>query len=190
MVRLAPLALLLLFTAAAFAQKRPSFSIQPGGVVAAAMPASVLEEESVRKRLSSGLTTTFLVKARHASHLGGARLEVRYDLWDEAWVVTRVDYQRVIQRDRLSSREALEAWWRAPLRILATSEPRISLRLELDVLPFSAAEEDDARAWISKSGGVGTAGGGGGALVNALIGTTLNAKPVTSFRWNVELSLR
>ena len=63
------------------------------------------------------------------------------------------------------------------------------MQLDVTVLPFSTAEEDDARQWITKSGGVGTAASGTG-LVDALIGTTISAKPITSFRWKVDLSLR
>ena len=190
MVRRALLLLSLLTAFSTPGQTRPVFGVQPGGVVTAVLPLHVLQNASVRRQLESGLTTTFLLSARHAGDGGGARLEVRYDLWDEVWIVRRVDLDRTIDRQRLPSREALEKWWRTPLRLLRTDAARIGLKLELDVLPFSAAEGEDAREWISKSGGVGTAGGGGGALVDALIGTTLTAKPITSFRWDVELALR
>lgn len=182
------LGVLLLLPLVAMAQPRPSFSVQDG-VVSASLPLQVLQDRSVQTQLESGLTTTFLLTAKHVERSNLARLEVRYDLWDEVWLVRRIEFDRVSKRERLVSREALEKWWRAPLRILSTGEPRILLRLELNVLPFSAAEEEDARAWIAKSGGVGTPAGTGG-LVDALIGTTLAARPITTFHWNVELSLR
>jgi hypothetical protein len=169
---------------------RPSFTTQ-NGVVAAALPASVLQHAAVRKQLGSGLTTTFLLVARlrEPKSVTGARIEVRYDLWDEVWIVKRIEFDGHTDRQRLTSSEALERWWRAPVRILASNADRVSLQLDLNVLPFSAAEEQDAREWITKSGG-GAAVGGGGALVDALIGTTLSAKPITSYRWNVELALQ
>ncbi|HVG23506.1 MAG TPA: hypothetical protein VND45_05085 [Thermoanaerobaculia bacterium] len=179
---------LLLFALGARAQQRPSFTADRG-VVAASLPASVLQNAGVRKQLGSGLTTTFLVVARDGKRVTGARLEVRYDLWDEVWLVKRVEFDGRTERQRIASNEALEKWWRAPLRLLATSAERIALQVDLSVLPFSAAEEEDARQWITKSGGVGTAAGGGG-IVDALIGTTISAKPITSFRWDVDLSLR
>ena len=95
-----------------------------------------------------------------------------------------------LHRQRIASQEALEKWWRAPVRILSTNAARLALQVDLTVLPFSAAEEEDAREWMTKSGGVGTAGGGAGALVDILIGTTLSAKPITSYRWHVDLTLR
>lgn len=185
----AALAALLLFALSARAQQRPSFTMQ-GGVVSAALPASVLQDASVQKQLGSGLTTTFLVVARENKRLSGVRLEVRYDLWDEVWLVKRVDFEGKIDRQRLASREALEKWWRTPVRLLSTAADRVLLQVDVSVLPFSAAEEEDARQWITKSGGVGTAAAGGGGIVDALIGTTISARPITSFRWNVDLSLR
>ena len=173
------------------AQPKPTYSVQPNGVVAATLPASILSDSDVQKRLTSGLTTTFLIAARDraTNAISGARLEVRYDLWDEVWLVRRLELDRKPERLRIASMAELEKWWRTPLRLLATDASRISLQLDLTVLPFSAAESEDARQWISKSGGVGTAGGGGG-VVDALIGTTINAKPITSYRWNVELTLK
>jgi len=173
------------------AQPKPTYSVQPDGVVAATLPAAILTDSDVQKRLTSGLTTTFLIAARDrtTNAVSGARLEVRYDLWDEVWLVRRLELDRKPERQRIASMADLEKWWRTPLRLLSTDASRISLQLDLTVLPFSAAESEDARQWISKSGGVGTAGGGGG-VVDALIGTTINAKPITSYRWNVELALK
>src|SRR6185436_11846213 len=129
----------------------------------------------VRRQLGSGLTTTFLVVARlrETDSLSGARVEIRYDLWDEVWLVRRIEFDRREDRQRIASRDALEKWWRAPLRLLSTSRERVSLQIDLSVLPFSAAEEEDARQWISKSGGVGTGGAGNAGFVEALIGTTI-----------------
>jgi hypothetical protein len=182
--------LLLALTSSAQQQPRPSFNVN-GGVVGATLPASVLQDKSVKKQLSSGLTTTFLVIARQRelNRVTGARIEVRYDLWDEVWIVRRIEFDGKTDRQRLTSADALEKWWRTPVRLLSTNAARVALQVDLNVLPFSAAEEEDARQWISKSGGVGTAAGGGG-IVDALIGTTISAKPITSYRWNVELALK
>jgi hypothetical protein len=187
------IAVFVAFVAAALAhgQPQPTFSVLPGGVVAAAMPLAILSDAQVRKQLNSGLTTTFLVVARDrvTGAASGARVEVRYDLWDEVWLVRRTEFDRRPEQQRITSREALDKWWRAPLRIAATKATRLSLQIDVTVLPFSAAEREDARQWISKSGGAGNTGGGSG-IVDALIGTTIDAKPITSYRWNVELSLK
>ncbi|HEV7766742.1 MAG TPA: hypothetical protein VGQ76_17205 [Thermoanaerobaculia bacterium] len=185
-------ALALLLPAVVRAQQpQLTYSTQPGGVVAATLPLSILQDANVRKQLRSGLTTTFLLVARHRDTkvVSGARLEVRYDLWDEVWIVQKIELDRKGERQRLTSLDALEKWWRVPLRMLSTKASRVAFQVDLSVLPFSAAEEEDARQWITKSGGVGT-GGNTGGLVDALIGTTISAKPLTSYRWNVELALQ
>jgi hypothetical protein len=185
-------ALLLLPVLARAETPRPSFVVQPGGVVAATLPLALLEEPDVRRQLGSGLTTTFLLFARQRANraVSAARLEIRYDLWDEVWIVRRIELDRRGEPQRIASRDALEKWWRTPLRLLATDAARIALQVELSVLPFSAAEEEDARQWMSKAGGVGTPGVASAGLVDALIGTTISARPITSYRWNVDLTLR
>jgi hypothetical protein len=187
------LAVLLLFPVAGRGDTpRPAFVVQPDGVVAATLPLAVLEEPAVHRQLGSGLTTTFLliVRERETRRVTAARLEVRYDLWDEVWIVRRIELDRRGAPQRLPSRDALEKWWRSPVRVLSTSAARVALQVELNVLPFSAAEEEDARQWMAKAGGVGTAGAGNAGLVDVLIGTTISAKPITSYRWNVDLSVR
>lgn len=174
---------LLLVAAAAAAQHRPVFAVQPGGVVTATLPVSLLQSPPVRKQLSGGLTTTFIVVARHRDRASAARLEIRFDLWDEVWHVRRIDLDGRDDRQRLPSLDALHKWWQTPLRIFANAESRSLLQVELSVLPFSASEEEDARQWIAKGGGVARPSGEG--LVGILIGTTLSAKPITRWRWDV-----
>ena len=150
---------------------------------AVTLPTNVLQMAAVRKQLNSGLTTTVIVTAtaRGTSDRGAARIEIRRDLWDEVWLATRIEFDGKIVSDRLPSAAALERWWRTPLRVIVT--PATALDMRLDVLPFSAAEEKDARQWVAKSGGV----GGGSGLVDALIGSTLAAQPITTVRWRVDV---
>jgi hypothetical protein len=180
-------AALLLFAALARAQHRPAFGVQPGGLVTATLPVSVLHSPAVRKQLASGLTTTFVVAARQRDRVGGARIEVRFDLWDEVWLVRRIDLDRREDRQRLASMDALEKWWHVPMRIFTTADRAIPLQVDLSVLPFSASEEEDARQWIAKGGGVARPSGGEG-LVDVLIGTTLSAKPIIRWRWDVQVA--
>jgi len=183
------------------AQPRPAFIALPGGVAAIALPASMLDESAIRKQLNSGLTTVFLMIARERGtrNAGGARIEIRYDLWDEVWIVRKIELDRKVdekmarkvEQQRLANFDALVKWWRNPARIFVSGAGRVLLDVEMRVLPFSAAEEKDAREWISKSGGVAAAGGGGGGgIVDALIGTTITARPITTYRWSAELMLK
>ena len=179
-------ALALLVAVSALAQ-RPSFG-HSAGVVTATLPVSILDSAPVKKQLASGLTTTFLVAARQSQRILGARIEVRYDLWDDVWHVRRIDFDRKEDRQRLTSREALEKWWRTPVRIFTAAATGVPLQVDLSVLPFSASEEEDARQWIAKGGGVATPSGEG--IVDVLIGTTLAAKPIIRWRWDVQVAGR
>ncbi|HEX7150630.1 MAG TPA: hypothetical protein VF618_04010 [Thermoanaerobaculia bacterium] len=178
-------ALLLLLPAAfASAQQQPAFATN-GNAVTIALPASVLQHAAVRKQLGSGLTTTFIVIARSRDRTaeGGARVEVRYDLWDEIYHVRRFEAGRRIDQQRIESLEKLEQWWRTPSRIISLNGQRIVLDVELRVLPFSGAEEEDARRWLSLPDRT-------TSLVDVLIGTTISAKPIVSFRWSAEVVRR
>jgi hypothetical protein len=179
-----------LLAAAVQAQPRPSFVVQPSRIVAIVLPDALLTDREVHRQIASGLTTTFNIEARQrdADRRGGARIEIRFDLWDEVWLVRRIEHDGKEERQKIASRELLEKWWRTPVRLFAAAGDRVALNVTLTVLPFSAAEGDDAREWISKSGGL-AAGEGGSPLVTALIGTTLRAKPIRSYRWPADIVL-
>jgi hypothetical protein len=191
LIRLAAALALLLVPAIAHAAPKATFAAQPGRVVAAVLPASLLAEKEIARHIASGLTTTFVLIAqqRDAKRRGAAQLEIRFDLWDEVWLVRRIDVDGKDERQRIASRAELEKWWTAPVRLFVAASDRVALNVTLSVLPFSAAEEEDVRQWISKSGGV-TDVSGGSPLVAALIGTTLSAKPIRSYRWPAEVAWR
>jgi hypothetical protein len=176
MVRRLRVALLLMFAAGAATAQRPTVTLS-GDRVLIALPDGVLKDAKVKSRLESALTTTFIMRT---SAGGAARIEIRYDLWDEVYLARRNNgaQQRIAKKD-------LEQWWRTPLDGgRAGASGRIDV--ELIVLPFSAAEESDARQWLSKSGGAGTPTANPSSIVDVLIGTTLSARPVVAFRWTAE----
>jgi hypothetical protein len=180
---------------ASYAQERPVVVAMPGGVVAISLPASMLQNAEVRRQLGSGLTTTIVVVAHEAEANvdGAARIEIRYDLWDEIYRIRKVDLDRRVEQARVTVGE-LERWWRATqLRVLTTSASRARLQFDVSVLPFSAAEQQDARQWLTKSGGVAGPRGGaanGSGIVDALIGTTISARPLVTWRWTAELAMK
>jgi hypothetical protein len=185
MVR-ARVALLLLLAVSASSQSTSAQQRQPvitvnGDHLLVALPESVLKDSRVRSRLDSALTTTFIVKTSRGA---ASRIEIRYDLWDEVYHVRRNSGPQ-----QQIARTSLESWWRAPIdagRLTAAH----AIDVELIVLPFSAAEESDARQWLSKSGGAGAPSADPSSIVDVLIGTTLSARPVVSFRWSIEVPKR
>lgn len=171
---------LLTATATFAAERRPVVTLK-GERVLVSLPDAILKDARVRTRLESALTTTFILRT---SFGGPSRIEIRYDLWDEVYRV---------RRDRAAPQEIakaqLESWWQTPIDLGGAGERR-SVTIELIVLPFSAAEEKDARLWLSKSGGAGAPPADPSSIVDVLIGTTLTARPVVSFRWLVEIPKR
>jgi len=171
------------------AEPKPELMVLPDHSAGVVFPVTTLSSEVAKKQLASGLTTTFLASARGGDIKGAARIEIRYDLWDEVWIVRRIEFDRKVEQERLASRPALEKWWTTPVRMFPAGSGPLSVNIELAVLPFSADEEEDTRQWISKAGGVGGTGAGGG-FVDVLIGTTISARPLITYRWRVELSPR
>jgi hypothetical protein len=171
-------ALLLFFAAsAAMAQQRQPGVVVNGDRVLVVLPDAVLKDARVRSRLDSALTTTFILK----TSLGGAaRIEIRYDLWDEVYRV-----RRNAAAQQQIAKTALEQWWRTPIDAGRLTAERHAIDIELVVLPFSAAEEIDARQWLSKSGGAGAPSADPSSIVDVLIGTTLSARPIVSYRWSL-----
>jgi hypothetical protein len=168
----------------------PEFIAQPGRIAAVVLPAAVLSDRDVHDQLGSGLTTTFLLTARQrgAGESGAAHIEIRFDLWDDVWLVRRIEFDGKEERLRIPSRQLLDQWWSTPVRFFGAAAGRVMLTVTLTVLPFSVAEGKDAREWMAKSAGASAAEPRSSPFVTALIGTTLNAKPIRSYRWTANIS--
>ena len=117
----------------------------------------ILRDDAVKEHLTTGLTTTLQFRlGAGGKTLGGARVEIRYDLWDEDFLVTAAGIDGRVQRHRAPSFESLEQWWQA-LRLPILDRSRLSeplpgrLRVTADVVPFSQSEQDDTRRWFSES---------------------------------------
>ena len=184
-------ALLLLFGAgAAFAQPRGPTVVRSGDRVLVALPDAVLKDPRVRGRLESALTTTFILKTHFGGATSVARIEIRYDLWDEVYRVKRIEAPNHVVQQQIAGAAHLEQWWRTPVDMARFNGDRATMDIELIVLPFSAAEESDAREWLSKSGGAGVPSSESKSIVDVLIGTTLSARPIVSYRWSAEIGKR
>jgi hypothetical protein len=171
------------------ADEPPVAVLPAAGGLTVQLPASMLAQAEVKRQLGSGLTTIFVLVVRTGdeSVKGAGRVEVRYDLWDELYLIRKIDFDGRSEALRVA-RAALEGWWRkSQLRVAAAARPGTPLRIDVTVLPFSAAEEEDARSWLAKSGGVGAdaRGARSQSLVDLLIGTTVQARPIVAFHWTV-----
>lgn len=92
MTRAPLLALVVLaVVAAAHAAPPPHATITHTGAVTVTLPLSVLQSAEVKKHLTSGLTTAFVITVVNGRNEGGARLTVRYELWEEKYFVSVFD---------------------------------------------------------------------------------------------------
>ena len=174
----------------------------PDGTTAVTLPPSILMRDDVRKQLMNGLTTVFLVRGKSDAAEGRARLEIRYELWDEVFLAAVLDAQGR-RTASLASFDGLVKWWeRAPLSLRTPSgafRAGTSLEVTVDVLPFSAREEADAEQWLSRSMAKAQSASGLGKelpqpgsessnFFDVLIGTAIKRKPLLQFKWNVAVT--
>jgi hypothetical protein len=205
--RFALLSVLAFATTGNLLAEGPELSVEAGRWLTLAGLPAVLSADPVREHLTSGLTTTFLVRAeglRSASGgvVGAARVDIRYEPWDEVFFVTAMGADGAASQDVSTSTDELNDWW-AALRLslldLAAHPPYTarSVRLAMDVVPFSSSEQLDTQRWFSESvhrSGRGRAGSSQSVteeegfrerIFNLLFATSIQRRPIASFEWTV-----
>lgn len=189
----------------------PQLRIASDGLVLTALPSATLEDGDIRRQLHTGLTTSFLFKvtARDPSNKvrkGAARVQIRYELWDEVYHLTTLDIAGRVNRHRAASFDDLRRFWRElRLKALAGGPAPLQagrrLRVDLEVIPFSRAEESDTRRWFSESierSGQGNAENAGkvgeersetlGEVFNLLMATSIQRRSMMDYRWQVPIA--
>ena len=203
----APWALLLLLLAAAplGAVQAPAIEGAREGVVLSRLP-PIFGEEEVRKQLATGLTTSFAFEASGRTVGGGktkgaARVDVRYDLWDEVYIVTRIDATGRASRVTLPSFERLGEWWRDARLVLIRGPAAAglaSVEVALRVIPFSQAEQLDTQRWFSQALSAEKSGSAGavseavedqpesfGQVINLLMATSIGRPALLEYSWRL-----
>ena len=170
------------------APQQPPVASIAAGELRIALPDHILERPDVRRQMATALTTTFIVDARirQQPRAPRSRIEIRFDLWDAVYLVRRFEKGRLTDQRRIATLAELRQWWRTPIHVSSGAGRRATVDLQLIVLPFSAAEEGDARDWLEKSGGVGTDPSAAAGIVGAMIGTTIQARPIATLRWTID----
>jgi hypothetical protein len=203
---LAPRALLLLLLAAAplGAVQAPAIEGAREGIVLSHLP-PIFGEEEVRKQLGTGLTTSFAfeatARAAGGKLKGAARVDVRYDLWDEIYIVTRIDATGHAARVTLPSFERLAEWWRDARFVLIRSPAAAglaSVEVALRVIPFSQAEQLDTQRWFSQALSAEKSGSAGavseavedqpesfGQVINLLMATSIGRPALLEYSWRL-----
>jgi hypothetical protein len=199
-----------LCAAAFFAVLAPAFAATPpaaqlrGEALSVTLPGGLLSVADVRKRLNSGLTTTFVIVATLGDRrTSGARVDIRFEPWDEVYFITLRRIGAQPQQQRAASFAQLESWWREtslPLFTGAANAKRV--QIAVDVLPFSAEEQEETQRWLTRSLGearqpsppaTSTQGptprpSASGSVLDVLIGTSIQRRPIFRRRWQVEVT--
>lgn len=189
--------------APAFAATTPPMAQLRGGTLSVTLPAGLLSEREVRKQLNSGLTTTFvLVATLDDERKSGARVDIRFEPWDEVYFVTLRRMGAQPQKSRAASFAQLETWWRETSLPLFTNAAGVSrVRVELDVLPFSVEEQEETQRWLTRSLGEARQpspppspatprprASASGSVLDLLIGTSIQRRPIVRHRWQVQVT--
>ena len=192
--------------------EQPNIEVDPDrGLVVTDLP-DILSKPEVEPHLTKGLTTTFLFRVdllgvAKGKQAGGARIEIRYELWDEVFKVQVLEIDGEMRQSEFSSQETLMEWWRGTKLIVVPldSPPAAEAaqaRVTLDVVPFSQLEQIDTQEWFSRSvssaelarsEGLSTSVSGNekraSGVFGVLIATSIRRKPLITFRWNLEIPL-
>ena len=185
----------------------PLVELTKEGLVISRLP-PILTEEEVKKQLGTGLTTSFLFEVKTqgdaAKAKGGARVDVRYELWEEVYIVTRIDASGRPVRVTLPSFEKLAEWWRE-VRLVALRPSAAATahgaEVHLSVIPFSHAEQLDAQRWFSQALSAEKTGSAGAVneaveaqpesfsqVLNLLMATSIGRAPLLELQWDVALT--
>ena len=180
----------------------PTLERSTEGVALTRLP-PLLRNGQVRRHLETGLTTTLAFEVRLTGSgraRGGARIDIRYELWDEVWLVTRADTQGRTERARFPSFDKLDTWWRdLRLEVLPGPTPAGPAELRLRVIPFSQSEQLDAQRWFSRSlalppgqppsDSAGAVSGileePSGDLFNLLLATSIGRPALLEYEWKL-----
>jgi len=188
------------------AQRSPKVRSVGARFIGISLPADILLSPEVRKHLFTGLTTSFVVRlsfgAGASRRLGGGRIDVRYEPWEEIFFSTSFHVDGTTDREKLTSLDRLVEWWQeARLKVLplrAVQEKPARLRVDLTVLPFSASEERDAEKWLARSleatrpeGSTPDRGASAGEgresshFLDTLLATSIKRRALSKFHWDL-----
>ena len=188
--------------ARAAAPEAPAVEIRER-VLAVSNLAPVLARPEVRPHLITGLTTTFLLEitavdsAGHRAK-GGGKVDVRYELWDEVFLVSAMGIDGRVRRESLPSFDRLLGWWRGlDLPVVATAPLSgggpWNVLVRLSVIPFSQSEQRDTQRWLADSierpqRGEATSPPRSEPLtgtLDALLATSIKRQRLVSYDWNL-----
>jgi hypothetical protein len=135
---------------------RPRCACDPRGRCTVSELPPMVSDREVRRYLESGLTTSLVLtlsgKDRaSARHKSAARIDVRFEPWEEMFFVWIADAGGRPRSESVAP-AALARWWQdLQLSFVLGGPPQGAARVEVDLIPFSEEEEADTRRWYAEA---------------------------------------
>ena len=187
------------------AEPRVSVDSATGSVVVRHLE-GVIDAPEVTRNLDSGLTNSFVIQAsvhrgRGNVVSGAARVDIRWELWDELYLVDVVAFDGHVTHLKLASKDDLARWWSsAAFPVLSGRGHAVNgseeVTLVVTFVPFSQSEVEAARRWVAGSGeATGSAptgsnqpeGRSSSAVVNLVVATSIVRRAIFRREWTVTL---
>jgi hypothetical protein len=163
------------------------------------LPSGMLRERDIAHQLTSGLTTVFIVAVdavdRNGRSAGGARLDVRLDLWEEAYLVTVTDGAAQQRKLRFATEAELVRWWNeTPVTVIRpqTFAPVVEVSVRLTMLPFSNQEQMNTQKWLARTLSESRGPGGesmptqSSEILRMIVESSVKRRPLLERRWKVQ----
>jgi len=192
----------LLFALGMFLQTEPVLWLdqeQDSHLLQTRINGQFLDDPLVSKNLKSGLTTTVECLAEFSDSdqecpAGGASIFIRYELWDEVFLLEYWDHAGRHQQVQLDSVQAIQVW------LLRTTFQLVKLkgscwqdeavRVTIKVLPFSQREQQRAQKWMSRTIAAQQSKPGSNQsnkqVMDLIIGTSVKRPALLEFSWELE----
>ncbi len=192
------------------AAQAPTFELDSDGVLSLIALPEVLSRREVRSHLDSGLTTSFVVVGKIRDDAGrevrgAGKVEIRYELWDEVYLVRITGIGGARRLVSARTFEELQGIWRglrlplARVRSLARSAAPWRVALNLSVVPFSQSEQREAQRWFSDSIAARApaapsppspdprepASSASGGVLDLFLGTSIQRRSLVRYDWTV-----
>lgn len=198
MLRRAGVLLAMLALGAGGASPRPKAAIARSGALTITLPAALLRSREVRQQLTSGLTTVFILavdaKDDGRTTKGGAKIDVRFALWEEQYLVTLTDPTGQERKLTFAGETELARWWgEHPVVVIPPRRfgPRVDVEVKLKMLPFSSQEQSDTQRWLSRtlSANRGPTGevtpAQSAEILRIIVETSIRRRPLLEYQWSL-----
>ena len=159
----------------------------------------LLDAAAVRERLRSGLTNSFVFEVSLRTQgrwrpTGGGRIDLRWELWDELYLIEVFGCDGARSRHTVRTLEGLKEWWgsvKIPVLANRNVHDGDTVRVVMTFVPFSAAEERSAEQWLVESAraqdrGARTSSG----VLEVLVASSIAREAVLERRWEVRVQRR